>query len=384
MLTRFSVKNFRSFKDELVLDFLNVRDYKFSTECIIDNTISKAIIYGRNGVGKTNIGRALQDIFITLYKARIKYLDDDTSFLNAYSEEKVASFTYEFSFDKQKAIYSYKKSSFNKLEYEKLIINGDVVFEYNHSDKKLINENFNKYGLETIDINKYSESIANNNDDFYRDAFLSWLYSNSSLTNDSIIGKIIMFSETMKFKGMGNLYRDIYGPHIFEKYKDTHELKKMEKFFNDMGVKCTLHLSERLDGSLELYYEYDNKYLAFNKVASSGARDLFTLYDRIINRGSGSNKDYGLIFIDEFDAVYHYEMAEKIIRYIKDNYVESQVIITSHNTNLISNRLFRPDCYFILSSDGKIVPLCDATQRELREGHNLEKMYISGEFSEHE
>ena len=38
----------------------------------------------------------------------------------------------------------------------------------------------------------------------------------------------------------------------------------------------------------------------------------------------------------------------------------------------------------ILSRKGTLTALCNATQRELREGHNLEKMYISGEFEKYE
>ena len=41
----------------------------------------------------------------------------------------------------------------------------------------------------------------------------------------------------------------------------------------------------------------------------------------------------------------------------------------------------RPDCYFILT-ENKITSLTNATDRELREGHNLEKLYKSGEFDE--
>jgi hypothetical protein len=56
-----------------------------------------------------------------------------------------------------------------------------------------------------------------------------------------------------------------------------------------------------------------------------------------------------------------------------------QTILTSHNTNLLSNRIMRPDCYFILTQD-KLTSFANATDRELREGHNLEKLYMSGEF----
>ena len=58
--------------------------------------------------------------------------------------------------------------------------------------------------------------------------------------------------------------------------------------------------------------------------------------------------------------------------------------MTSHNTNLMTNKMLRPDCLCLLSSKGTLTALCDATERELREGHNLEKMYISGEFEKYE
>ena len=91
-----------------------------------------------------------------------------------------------------------------------------------------------------------------------------------------------------------------------------------------------------------------------------------------------------VIIIDEFDAFYHYEMADKVVRFFKKNMPQTQVIFTTHNTNLMSNHLMRPDCLLILSSDGRITPLMRATSRELREGHNLEKMYIGGEFADYE
>ena len=76
-------------------------------------------------------------------------------------------------------------------------------------------------------------------------------------------------------------------------------------------------------------------------------------------------------------------MAENIVKFFKIKYPKCQVILTSHNTNLLSNKIMRPDCYFILTSD-RITALKEATPRELKEGHNLEKMYISGEFEKYE
>ena len=85
------------------------------------------------------------------------------------------------------------------------------------------------------------------------------------------------------------------------------------------------------------------------------------------------------MFIDEFDAYYHYELSETIVSLL-EKMIGTQVVLTSHNTNLLTNRIMRPDCFFILTRD-KLTSLVNATNRELREGHNLEKLYISGEFS---
>ena len=97
-----------------------------------------------------------------------------------------------------------------------------------------------------------------------------------------------------------------------------------------------------------------------------------------------ASADPSFIYLDEFDAFYHYEMAENVIKFFKVKYPKCQIITMSHNTNLMTNRLMRPDCLFILSRSGVLTAFCNATERELREGHNLEKMYISGEFEEYE
>ena len=76
------------------------------------------------------------------------------------------------------------------------------------------------------------------------------------------------------------------------------------------------------------------------------------------------------------------DMLTLVKQYIKEKYKDSLVIFTTHNTNLMSNKIMRPDTLFILSTSGKLTPLCKATDRELREGHNLGKLYMNGEFDE--
>ena len=62
MLKQFKLKNYKNFKDEIILDLSNIAGYQYNLDCVYDNLISKALIYGRNATGKTNLGRAIMDI----------------------------------------------------------------------------------------------------------------------------------------------------------------------------------------------------------------------------------------------------------------------------------------------------------------------------------
>ena len=85
MLKKFTLKNYKNFKDEISIDFENTAGYQFSTDCITDGIISKMLIYGRNATGKTNLGKALMDINKTMFGGRNFY--DTGIFLNADSIE---------------------------------------------------------------------------------------------------------------------------------------------------------------------------------------------------------------------------------------------------------------------------------------------------------
>ena len=89
------------------------------------------------------------------------------------------------------------------------------------------------------------------------------------------------------------------------------------------------------------------------------------------------SKDASFVFIDEFDAFYHYKLSYKVCKQLFN--LECQVFMSSHNTYLMTNDLLRPDCNFILS-EGSIKSLSDCTDKELRFGHNIEKIYRAGAF----
>lgn len=382
MLKKFEVENFKNFKSKIQIDFSNVGGYQFGNDCISNDLIAKMLIYGKNAVGKTNLGEAIMDVKKTLFRG--VFINEEI--LNANSSSDYASFMYEFTFEDKKVLYKYTKYGNSEIRDEELLIDGIRIFYCG------VEQNFNDFNnlyiiqAENINVEDYENSVyeEDNYDESieHRIPFFRFLIRNAAFSKDSVIRKVASYINRMERITLGSSTRSIPS-FVMEKrfmlFEDRSELDKLEGFFSNMGIECKLSFGRMPDGKSQLYFACD-KSIPFYKNASSGTIALFNLYVRIL----ASRRKASFMYIDEFDAFYHYEMARNLIHFLKEEYPECQVILTTHNTNLMSNRLLRPDCLFILSSEGKLTALCDATERELREGHNLEKMYISGEFAEYE
>ena len=379
MLKAFKLRNYKNFKDEISINFEDIAGYQFST----DGILSKMIIYGRNATGKTNLGNAIMDITKMLFQ--IGYKNEDI-FINADATEDFASFSYSFQFDNNEIIYRYTRFSNFDLRDEELIIDGISIYKCSFYQDKYNFDNLKFINAETASIGRYLQSLDDGNitEDVmeFKLPFLRWIINNTALKNDSLLIKMSEFIRRMTMLKVSNTIMfgfSRFNDSFFESLEAKDNLEDFEQFLNTMGIKCKLVLKKLPDGQRELYFSHD-KLIPFYKNASSGTLALTNLYRRFVSTLRSSS----FVYLDEFDAFYHYEMAENVIKFFKRNYPKCQIIMTSHNTNLMTNRLMRPDCLFILSSSGTLTALCNATLRELREGHNLEKMYIAGEFEKYE
>lgn len=374
MLKKFTVKNYKNFKDEISLDFSKIAGYQFNKDCLSMGLIGKMLIYGRNATGKTNFGRALLDIERLMYD--MSRNGEKSVLINADSRDDTAKFIYEFKFGNDEVIYKYSRFANAELCDEELSINGNVIFKCDFKNNKFDFQGLNIISAETVNTNRY---LIQDNDVL---SFLRWLINNTSFSYNSVLIKLSEYVNKMDLITVGNNRIEastIDYSKFFEDLKNPVHLQNFEDFLNLMGIECKLVLKELPDGQVELYFDH-KKLVPFYSTASSGTLALTNLYQKIVSKAVESS----LVYLDEFDAFYHYEMAEKLISFFKTKYPKCQFIMTSHNTNLMTNKIMRPDCLFILSSRGTLTALCDATERELREGHNLEKMYISGEFEKYE
>lgn len=371
MLKYFEVKNFRKFKDKLMLD-LTAAQYTFNSECVKNGCVKTALIYGENATGKSTLGWALFDI--------IRHLTDNSTgslpkknYLNAGSDEDVASFRYSFVFNESTVDYSYEKDTNKRILKEQLDIDGKTVISY-QVGKAFISD---LKGTETL--NKTIEKDLNL-------SALKYVFNNTNLDQRNKANKV--FKSFMAFVSNMLIFRTLLdgitfagytnsAPNIYQEILRRDNLNDFQEFLNDCGIQCELAKTED-EGEASIGFKFNNRIIPINAIGSTGTKSLALFY--FWWQELRENK-VSLLFIDEFDASYHFKLSQQIVKRLKK--IDSQVILASHNTSLLDNDLIRPDCGFIIDHRG-VSSLHNKTTKELREAHNIEKMYRAGSFDEGE
>ncbi len=129
MLKKFTVTNFKNFGRKTIFDLSNPANFAFHREVVKDGIVSKGIICGINGCGKSNLALAIFDIVVHLTDKE-KLFDKYRPYLNLDQEKKEADFEYVFSFYGIEVIYRYSKTSVDTLVFEALEIDNKEVIRY--------------------------------------------------------------------------------------------------------------------------------------------------------------------------------------------------------------------------------------------------------------
>ena len=133
MLKRFECRNFKGFSDTLIFDF-TCSNYNFNKEIIKNGLVNKALVYGKNGSGKSNLGIAIFDIVSHLTDKQRMPFQYIANYLCLSSLEDKAIFKYVFAFGSDEIIYEYAKTTYDNLIYEKIEFNKEVILDYHYFD----------------------------------------------------------------------------------------------------------------------------------------------------------------------------------------------------------------------------------------------------------
>lgn len=373
MLKRFSVKNFKAFGDKVTLDLSSIGNYEFNKECISNGICKTALLYGKNASGKSSLCFALFDIVEVLTD---KYVCHDVykPYKHILHQDAPTEFEYEFKFDTDEVFYKYSKSDQSTLISEELIINQKQIFSYK---KDLVAQDIavNLEGAETLKVSPDKLNIS----------LCRFIKNNALLKNNlenSIFQKFFEFVENMLmiwsfdqscFIGYKNSPKD----NLVKKIIENRNFEKLQQFFLEAGFTDKLTYKKNSLGEYNLFIQYDDKCLDFNDAASNGMKALLLIYYYLENK-LNQDKRPSFVCIDNFDTFFSFVLSYFIVNQLKD--CNTQALLTTYNTSNFSNDLLRPDCYFLCSKT-KIVNANNATDKEIRRGHNLEKLYRGGAFS---
>ena len=375
MLSKFTVKNFKNFEKSFCIDFSQTKSYEFSQDCVKNGVVKTGLIYGPNSIGKSNLGKAIFDIVQTLTdKEKIPQLYK--TYQNALKPNDPVEFCYEFCFGDSKLIYRYTKANYESVLSETLSIDGG---------KPVLSRNGDTFdtsleGLETLKRNITPNIAA-----------LRYIRANATLSDNpqnAVVLKFFDFVDRMLM--VQNLKKNLYQGYLLgeKQYVGTKilqqdKLKELEDFLNSVDVKCKL-VSSAEDGIDKIYFDFDGNKIEFFYNASTGTDSLTRFFFWYLEALKDSATAPSFMYLDEFDAFYHEKAAESVVKMLRK--LGCQVILTTHDSNLLSNGLLRPDCAFNMTEEYRnaeeyvLGPLSSVVKKELREAHNIPKMFRAKTF----
>lgn len=368
MLAKMYLTNFLSFKERTEID-LTASKYSIlgKTNVYKSEILKGALFIGPNASGKSNALKGLSFI--------IKMIKGEGVSFNRYrclfSDNPIITIEYEFIFESKKVEYVIEYNIQTNSISENLKIDEITVLKRTGNTGEL------RIGQSvTTDDQVDSETL------FLRTAS----FNTGRFPQEPTLRKLMDFLQNSYIVDEYNW--DARVGSTITRYAEEFGVEKINKYLTAFKYDFSMEYGSESEGAgLKLTLGADNK-MVFLK------RKSFPFPNVLINESQGNQvfadllphlirviENAGMLIVDEFGNSFHNKLAEKIISFFMENAKNSQIFITSHHTNLISNSVFRPDqinLITFLNTLGSNVKRL--SQFKPREAQNLEKMYLGGMF----
>ena len=368
MLTKMYLTNFLSFAERTEFDF-TASKYSILRACNVyeDEFLKGAMLIGPNASGKSNALKGISFV-VKMIKGEGMKISGYRCF---FSKNPITTVEYEFVFNQKKVVYVIEYNVQTNTISEELKIDGILFLRRNGNTGEL------RIGQTvTIDEQLDGETL------FLRTAS----FNTGRFPQEPTLRKLMDYIQNSYVVDGYNL-GVTYGKTI-TKYAEEFGVDKINKVLEDFKYDFVMEYGSESEGAgLKITIGSDQK-AVFLK------RRNFPIPNIIVNESQGNQvfadllpniirviENAGMLIIDEFGNSLHNRLSEKIIRFFMDNAAGSQIFITSHHTNLISNSVLRPDQVNLVTFEAmKGSAVKRISQFKPREAQNLEKMYLSGMF----
>ena len=391
MLCQFSVKNFKSIRDEVTFDMQAAAISEHEDRIIKDNDdelyLPVSAIYGPNGGGKSNVLEALNSLVTKVLRPLYATSNNEEIAI------KMKKFVIEsFAFD-EKTINEptefelFFRTSLAEYRYE-LIVKKDVI-EYERLDRIKL-ETGRKSALfernEDEIILKGAFAALKTSDELSDTlpllSYLGIAYSKNEVVKDVID----WFDEGISFLNYGNPIQELQ--MAISKSEDIKKL--MLQMFQEMDLDIVnFRVEEKENDRIEVFTKHIvDKYEAELNLSdeSSGTKKLFGLLPFIAKsllRGT-------TLVIDELDAKIHPVLLKYLIMTFSNmekNKKGAQLIFTSHDLSTMNSEVFRRDeIWFVAKGNHQnsklysLVEFKNEKGESVRKDAKFDKQYLEGKY----
>lgn len=377
MLVQLKIKNFKSFKEETVFDFMTTTQCNNLKETNTSNNVLKgAAFYGPNASGKSNAISALKLLIMMMISINeIPLLDYHCLFNPSKTgKELITNLEYQFIFDEDKITYKIEIKNGN-ISKEDLIVNNETIIERNDLNAKYkykLNKNIE---IRSVEVNKNmlaARKISFETGYTENPALVKWMdyIKNSIYINQS---KRLVWSQGNK--------------NLLTNYIEQNGTKYINDFLELINYGQKISYDKSYTGNNIKIESSNDKQIFFTReemnfalpqeLESEGNRTLINILPSILS----IIENDGMLVIDEFDSSFHNELEELLLQYFMKKSDKSQLFFTAHSTNLLTSMLLRADQIYIIeynSNKGSIRKRFSDENPRITQ--NWEKMYLSGVF----
>ncbi len=370
MLAKIIIKNFRSFKNETIIDFTKT-NYKLLEDNVSQEGILKGIaFYGANASGKSN---ALLAIRLLIDELFIDTANNAALMKCLFSTDPEFSMQYFFVIENKVIHYVLEYDIKNEVTAEKLYVDDILLLERMGSTAK-------SYITEKEVYTDLNNAIL----------FLRTIYFNTGFSNNSVLRKWFDYLQNSIYvnpftKRLVSYRQQDVG---IAKYVKDKGVEEINQFFNTFNFEHTVYYDKKEKNDTTKIVDTDNERLILFKrkginipipfyLESLGNQNLLNMLPSllfIVQNG-------GMLLVDEFSSGFHNELERLLVNYFFKKAKNSQMFFVSHSTNLLSTSILRPDQIYSVEFNGEYGSKVNRfSDEQPRVAQNMEKMYLSGVF----